>query len=706
MYKKLFSVCVFVTAILTLAQFAAADYTLTNGTNETVWAVYSRWLPASGNWPAGWRTSGYYKIEPGQREVLRVPQRNAWVYIYVKNTDGEVKPLDHATRAKAPFWIHPTQAFTAVETDAGDLLRSDPGRWNLEQANLYQYRNRGSHIVVDEPRPPDLSAKQIHSQAMNSVVWIETWDENESLGKGSGFLIDKARRLVVTNEHVIRGATDIYVFFPSRHQNGNLIRREDFYWENWEWLENRRYASEARVISQNVKNDVAIIQLAQLSPAAREIKHDFSKNVEDSMRKGDKVHILGNPGNRLWDWSPGSFVSSGNDCLPSRGDCLELEANIHGGNSGGPVLNGQGMLIGIITATDNETAGYASPSRNIKTLLNRVPSYLPPVPPQQIYPKRVFRIKNTTGVTVSYQIKWSSTNDWKSQSLETGLIMTHWSGGQNITSNYPKIRFDHIAGDGQQVTYRTYTLETALFRENNNDNAPTYRFEYNQWGDELDLLKGAAPTVYPKRTFKIRNHTRVRVPYEVKWSNNDNWQPNSLETGFIRTHTSSGQNILSGYPKIRFDHIAGDGRVTYLVYNLDTVNANANVAPTYRFKYNQRGDRVDLYRDGFAAPILSAVTPKETTLLSNYPNPFNPETWIPYKLAKPAEVTMTIHAADGKLIRTLALGHQPAGIYQSKSRAAYWDGKNEVGEPVASGLYFYTLKAGDFTATRKMLIRK
>ena len=102
---------------------------------------------------------------------------------------------------------------------------------------------------------------------------------------------------------------------------------------------------------------------------------------------------------------------------------------------------------------------------------------------------------------------------------------------------------------------------------------------------------------------------------------------------------------------------------------------------------------------------LSAVPPK-TVLLANYPNPFNPETWIPYHLSDPAEVTLRIYSADGQLVRTLALGHQDAGIYESKSRAAYWDGRNSVGERVASGLYFYTLTAGDFAATNKMLIMK
>ncbi|MCY3552689.1 MAG: leucine-rich repeat domain-containing protein [Candidatus Poribacteria bacterium] len=108
----------------------------------------------------------------------------------------------------------------------------------------------------------------------------------------------------------------------------------------------------------------------------------------------------------------------------------------------------------------------------------------------------------------------------------------------------------------------------------------------------------------------------------------------------------------------------------------------------------------------FLQQLLITLTPKETALLANYPNPFNPETWIPYHLAKDADVTLHIYAVNGTLVRTLILGYQAAGMYQSRSRAAYWDGRNAFGEPVASGVYFYTLTAGDFTATRKMLIMK
>ena len=104
--------------------------------------------------------------------------------------------------------------------------------------------------------------------------------------------------------------------------------------------------------------------------------------------------------------------------------------------------------------------------------------------------------------------------------------------------------------------------------------------------------------------------------------------------------------------------------------------------------------------------LLDTLIPEKSRLLPNYPNPFNPETWIPYQLADPADVTVAIYTPDGKIVRRLALGHKPIGIYQSKSRAAYWDGRNNIGESIASGIYFYALTAGDFAATRKMLILK
>ena len=104
--------------------------------------------------------------------------------------------------------------------------------------------------------------------------------------------------------------------------------------------------------------------------------------------------------------------------------------------------------------------------------------------------------------------------------------------------------------------------------------------------------------------------------------------------------------------------------------------------------------------------LLAALTPKETVLLPNYPNPFNPETWIPYHLSHAADVQVTIYDAKGAPVRQLYLGHQPAGFYTTRSKAAYWNGRNASGESVASGVYFYQLQARDYTALRRMVIVK
>ena len=109
---------------------------------------------------------------------------------------------------------------------------------------------------------------------------------------------------------------------------------------------------------------------------------------------------------------------------------------------------------------------------------------------------------------------------------------------------------------------------------------------------------------------------------------------------------------------------------------------------------------------GVLEALLRTVFPETTVLLPNYPNPFNPETWIPYQLATASDVRITIYDTKGAIVRTLDLGHQAAGYYTHRNRAAYWDGRNGLGEPVASGVYFYQLQTDNVSHTRKMIIRK
>ena len=175
----------------------------------------------------------------------------------------------------------------------------------------------------------------------------------------------------------------------------------------------------------------------------------------------------------------------------------------------------------------------------------------------------------------------------------------------------------------------------------------------------------------------------------------------------------------------KFAHVILDLRAAVSVSGIEGVSihsqqtrrkSDTHITIQLNFNGNMNTDGTLIFTVGAGAianykgPALTAqiavTAGRENALLANFPNPFNPETWIPYHLAKPTEVTITIYAVNGQVVRTLALGHRPAGIYQTRSRAAYWDGRNAFGEPVASGVYFYTLTVGDFMATRKMLIRK
>jgi hypothetical protein len=160
------------------------------------------------------------------------------------------------------------------------------------------------------------------------------------------------------------------------------------------------------------------------------------------------------------------------------------------------------------------------------------------------------------------------------------------------------------------------------------------------------------------------------------------------------------------------------GKIQLAWVKEENADISAIASVTFRILDSRRVDislqAVELY-DSNALPVLTKIInqelealliPKASILEQNYPNPFNPETWIPFQLSQASEVIIKIYEVSGKLVRTLEIGHKNAGIYRSKGRAAYWDGKDDAGEKVASGVYFYHLQAGSFHATRKLIVLK
>ena len=148
------------------------------------------------------------------------------------------------------------------------------------------------------------------------------------------------------------------------------------------------------------------------------------------------------------------------------------------------------------------------------------------------------------------------------------------------------------------------------------------------------------------------------------------------------------------------DYVAKVGDVLEL--NVVSQNGNFKVEP---IQYTLSTTDIELGRVALGN-LIANVIPSRTELLNNFPNPFNPETWIPFKLAKTADVVINIYDVYGHLMQKIDLGHLPAGLYSAKAKAAYWDGTNAFGERVASGVYFYNLQAGKFSATRRMVILK
>ena len=188
-----------------------------------------------------------------------------------------------------------------------------------------------------------------------------------------------------------------------------------------------------------------------------------------------------------------------------------------------------------------------------------------------------------------------------------------------------------------------------------------------------------------------------------------------METG--TTYTLVAENLRTG--TIATENVTSDVRRSSAVWA--DLNRKSVVEAGDKLKialYDERGTIVsgpfertvattDI-RDAFMNLDLRVgdVRPEDTILAQNFPNPFNPETWIPYQLNKATEVSIQIYNVSGHLVRTLDLGWQATGSYMTPSSAAYWDGRNAVGERVASGIYFYTLQTADFIATRRMVILK
>ena len=218
------------------------------------------------------------------------------------------------------------------------------------------------------------------------------------------------------------------------------------------------------------------------------------------------------------------------------------------------------------------------------------------------------------------------------------------------------------------------------------------------WGND-DRLRESAESRSASEDTEPEPTTKSTTPTEPTYANEDVNRDGVIDNDDL----TAIANNLGAAPKgdIQGYDVDGDGDIDTNDFQQVLNSVEANAAPAARSLTEPETILEHIKQLPQIAP-----PPRVTALLPNYPNPFNPETWIPYHLAHDAEVILTIYAVDGQVVRELDLGHRTAGNYQHRAKAAYWDGRDALGFPVSSGVYFYSLSAGNFSATRKMLIAK
>ena len=230
---------------------------------------------------------------------------------------------------------------------------------------------------------------------------------------------------------------------------------------------------------------------------------------------------------------------------------------------------------------------------------------------------------------------------------------------------------------------------------------------------DLNRITIKAKPTQPERP---NGETRVDITFRIK----DNISGYHLTSMYLRDPHDVTYHYYHYVPEPSYSNIYFQGDPTiYQTYHQTIILPVGSIPGTWglaemnvmdKAQNTLRADFTEIVRfevdDGAAAAPVIAVLPDDTQLLPNYPNPFNPETWIPYQLATGSDVQITIHDTRGVLVRKLALGHQSAGYYTGRSRAAYWDGQNSLGENVASGVYFYRLQTDESSLMRKMVILK
>ncbi len=587
-----------------------------------------------------------------------------------------------------------------------------------------------------------LTPQQVAEKALASTVLVTITDASGQSSFGSGFVVGTGQ--IATNQHVVKGIASGKV---------KLVG------------ETTEHVIES-VSIVDTNRDLAIVKASSLTASA------LTLGDSDTVQIGQTVYAAGNPQGLTGTFSQGivsAIRPEGNIFVEDT--IIQMTAAVSPGSSGGPVLNEDGEVIGVVFSqlTDGQNLNFMIPVNFLKTLLSELESNrLVNVPdphlsaafeiifgktrgdPIHVFEMeslttphiRNYNLRNLTGFEYATNLtvlnlgsskignSWRNSNSFTDLTPLVGLTnlkelnlnrasITDLSGLEGLTSlTWLDLTLTNItdisalAGltnltelylGGNAITdvspLSDLTNLTTLYLWDNpvEDTSPLCRLQDQNPDLELDMEITCGPYGLFMQDF-----------------NNDD-QVNLSDLFFLLTllfySTSDGD-------------LNNDGTIDFLdlVAAAEANTSTTNKAPAIEITQATSLATIQAWIDAALASdddslafqegiallnrFLKAMRPHETELLPNYPNPFNPETWIPYRLAEAADVILTIYDTKGILVRRFDLGHQAASYYTDRTKAVYWDGRNASGEPIASGNYFYQLEAGAFSATRKLVILK
>ena len=333
-----------------------------------------------------------------------------------------------------------------------------------------------------------LNNERIYYESLNSLVWVINTDSG---GAGSGVLIDSSLGLIVTNHHITDGSTNVRVYFVAVQPSGEPVRNRDWYIDNREVLIALGLATSGRVIAEDPNSDLAVVDLAFVPQTARAIKYNFEVSGCEQTPEGSPLHFLGNPGTTipdengaqipvgLWQWGAAHMGTC-------RDGQITIAASAYRGNSGGPLLDNDGNLIGIIKRSNMGTLALAAPLSAVEDLLAELQTY------------HTFSIVNGTSLgRINYAYRWLNNEEWRPSFVGEGLgnCRVYWSErGPN-----PQIMFDQFASsEAAFAEVELGTFERRFGRDINErmvcegQDVRVYTFSYDSATGRIDLIDADA----------------------------------------------------------------------------------------------------------------------------------------------------------------------------------------------------------------------